>query len=105
MKDLPNFRSASLEEARHFAQRGLSHGSLSHVHSLQSHIDGHFRVYFRLDYFTLAEDRTEPSKSQWSTLKKHLKRVNPQVFVFKETGQTEIEGETLYYLDFGFFAE
>ena len=68
--------------------------------------NGRCRAIFKKSYFVLQGDNTEPSKSQWSTLKKKLKRHNRGVFVFKETGEIACspESETMcYYLDFGFF--
>jgi hypothetical protein len=75
---------------------------------LEEFDDGHFRVVFKSTYFVLQEEQTEPSKSQWSTLKKKMKRHNKGVFVFKETGGVDCEAVTAdyacYYVDFGFFA-
>ena len=74
---------------------------------LEKYEDGHFRAIFKSSYFTLQEGRTEPSKSQWSTLKKKMKRHNKNVFVFKETGQIACNpsqvSDTCFYVDFGFF--
>ena len=76
------------------------------------HDDGHFRVVFDGAYFRLQGDKTAPSKSQWSTLKKKFKRRDRQIFVFKETGEVDCTTVTdtpppngmCYYLDFGYFA-
>jgi len=65
--------------------------------------DGQCRAIFTTSYFTLQGDNTEPSKSQWSTLKKKLKRHNRGVFIFKETGETVHNDTPHYYIDFGFF--
>ena len=71
--------------------------------------DNHFRAIFRKDYFALAEGQTEPSRSQWNTLKKHMKRLDNDVFVFKNYGEAPCganvrePGATCYYVDFGFF--
>ncbi|MGB7340229.1 MAG: hypothetical protein WBC91_15130 [Phototrophicaceae bacterium] len=68
--------------------------------------DGRCRATFAKSYFVLQGDHTEPSKSQWSTLKKKLKRHNRGVFVFKETGESQCSEEnptSCYYIDFGFF--
>lgn len=67
---------------------------------------GSCRVTFKPSYFVMQGDNTEPSKSQWSTLKKKLKRHNRGVFVFKETGDTNChEGSEIncHYIDFGFY--
>jgi hypothetical protein len=53
----------------------------------------------------LADGATEPSKSQWNSLKKRFKRAAPYVFMFKEHGAAECEGGACYYLDFGFFED
>ena len=68
--------------------------------------DGRCRAIFTKSYFVLHEDATEPSKSQWSSLKKKMKRHNHRIFVFKETGETlcnEKADETCYFIDFGYF--
>jgi len=69
--------------------------------------DGHWRIVFKSTYFVLQEGKTEPTKSQWSTLKKKMKRHNRGVFVFKETGSVDCEMSDAdydcYYVDFGFF--
>lgn len=68
--------------------------------------DGRCRAIFAKSYFVLHEDATEPSKSQWSSLKKKLKRHNSNVFVFKETGEVtcnEKADENCYFIDFGYF--
>lgn len=67
---------------------------------LRTYEDGHFRVIFQKSLFVLTEGNTEPTKSQWSTLKKRMKRVKRNVFIFKNHGET---AEDHYYLDFGFF--
>lgn len=69
--------------------------------NLQSYDDGHYRAVFEKSLFTLTEGNTEPTKSQWNTLKKRMKRINRNVFIFKAHGET---AENHYYLDFGFFA-
>lgn len=74
--------------------------------------DGHFRAIFQKGHFTIQEGATEPSKSQWSTLKKQMKRRNRGVFIFKEHGKVNclVSGEQdssveteCYFVDFGFF--
>lgn len=88
-----------------FAKRAFTHpGSEGHSHLLRliPHDDGYYRALFAPAYFILSEGQTEPSKSQWNTLKKKLKRLDKQAFVFKEHGETQHEGEQAYYLDFGF---
>lgn len=70
---------------------------------LDVHDDGRCRAIFKTSYFTLQRDNAAPTKSQWGTLKKKLKRHNRGVFIFKETGETLQNGATYYYIDFGFF--
>jgi Uma2 family endonuclease len=97
MRELPEFDNRPPSYATNYIQTVLA-GQLK---QLVSYDDGHFRAYFNPDYFTGAD----PSKSQWNTLKKRMKRINPQVFVFKNHGEsTGEEGERLLYVDFGFFA-
>jgi hypothetical protein len=45
---------------------------------------------------------TEPSKSQWNGLKKRLKRMDQQVFIFKVHGHQRAGDQNYCYLDFGF---
>lgn len=73
---------------------------------LQIEEDGRCRAIFKKSFFSMSEGQTEASKSQWSTLKKKLKRHNRGVFIFKETGETacgETSEESCYYIDFGFY--
>lgn len=72
-----------------------------HLKELIAYEDGHFRAVFDVGYFILPEGQTEPSKSQWNTLKKRMKRHEPTLFIFKEHGVT---GKHLY-IDFGFFKD
>ena len=68
--------------------------------------DHHFRVIFKKSYFVLQGDNTEPSKSQWSTLKKKMKRHHKGVFIFKETNTVDCGTDAkdeCYYIDFGYF--
>lgn len=70
--------------------------------------DGRCRVIFKQTYFVLQPNKTEPTKSQWSTLKKKFKRHNRDVFVFKQTGvipcnERDTSDDACYYVDFGFF--
>lgn len=78
---------------------------------LIEHDDHHYRAVFKSTHFTLQNDATEPTKSQWSTLKKQLKRRDHRIFVFKEYGKLDcadvMGGVTdtpfdCLYIDFGF---
>ncbi len=103
MKDLPPFIAYPTEKAQALARRAFNHGQKpeeSCFIRLIPHADHHFRVIFRLEYFALADGQTLPSKSQWNTLKKRIKRMNPQIFIFKDHGVTAEGG----YLDVGFLS-
>jgi hypothetical protein len=104
MSDLPRFQKRSQQAVQDYIGRVLNHGDRPEDTTLQELIayeDGHFRAIFRREYFALQEGHTEPTKSQWNTLKKRMKRMDRRVFVFKEHG---ISGDDLY-VDFGFFAD
>ena len=71
--------------------------------------DHHFRAVFDLEHFQLAPDQPMPSKSQWNTLKKRLKRRDRSIFIFREYGRIDCEtdgralaAKTCLYIDFGF---
>lgn len=104
-QDLPEFETRSVQQVLPFA-RSVFGDSLV---ELQPYEDGHFRAIFQKTHFTIHEGATEPSKSQWSTLKKQMKRRNRGVFIFKEHGKVacpDAQGENepgCYYVDFGFF--
>lgn len=117
MSDLPKFRHRRYDEVMKFVSEVLTRPGQpggSAVYRLIEYEDGHFRVIFRPQYFMLSDERTEPSKSQWGTLKKRLKRHHPGVFVFKVHGETDCHSadlqspkrgdERCFYIDFGFFA-
>lgn len=109
---LPEFqkhpREATIAFAKEiFSTGGTVHGS--HFVRLIEYGDGHYRAVFRPSYFILPEGQHQPSKSQWNSLKKKIKRHNPRVFIFKEHGEIpcgtgDSQDERCYYVDFGFFA-
>lgn len=108
MKDLPAFKARPRDQVMALVHRVLmldSHSDHSYLHELVAHQDGHYRVLFDSAYFVLQPGRNEPSKSQWSNLKKKFKRHDPNVFVFKEYGAQMVNGKSYAFLDFGFFAE
>lgn len=108
MKELPKFRARPREQVMSLVHRVLmldSHSDHSYMHDLIAYDDGHYRVSFDPAYFVLQPGTTEPSKSQWSNLKKKFKRHEPLIFVFKEHGYTKGGGKSYAYLDFGFFAQ
>lgn len=102
MKELPDFRKVPFEVAHRTASRALTPPGTGHsaLHKLIIHEDRHFRALFHANYFALPEGVTEPTKSQWNTLKKRFKRLDHDIFVFKEHGQQD----GMYYIDFGYFA-
>jgi hypothetical protein len=108
MKALPKFRTHRLEYVETFMRDMLtSHVSpQSHLRRVIAYDDGHYRALFDPAFFTLAEGAAEPTRSQWNSLKKKIKRHDPHVFIFKEhgsvTGVEGIEGP-VYFLDFGYF--
>jgi hypothetical protein len=108
VKDLPAFKARPRDQVMALVHRILmldSHGDHSYLHDLVAHQDGHYRVLFDPAYFVLQPEQSEPSKSQWSSLKKKFKRHDPSVFVFKEHGTQIINGKSYAFLDFGFFAQ
>ncbi|GAB4524627.1 MAG: hypothetical protein OHK0046_39600 [Anaerolineae bacterium] len=105
--ELPEFRKLPHDKVHSFASRVFKGGTgKSSLVSLQVFEDRHYRAVFRSDYFTTQEGSTEPTKSQWNTLKKHMKRINRDVFIFKGHGEVESPYPDVryYYIDFGFFA-
>lgn len=112
MSDIPEFRRRRYDHVHSFASRAFLNprqASTSRLVQLIPYDDNHFRAIFRKDYFVLAEGQTEPTRSQWNTLKKHMKRMDQDVFIFKKHGEVPCgpnvrePGATCYYVDFGFF--
>lgn len=99
MKTLPEFRNYSAVD--NYLKRVLH----DYVRDVVHYPDKHYRVIFDTAYFALAEGNTEPTRSQWNTLKKKFKHVDPRVFVFKDYGTAIRDDKTCYYIDFGFFAD
>jgi hypothetical protein len=75
----------------------------SYFRGLTAYKDGHFRLAFILDYFGKVET---PTKSQWKSLKKKLKRHDKRIFVLKEHGVITCNSpiERCGYVEFGYFA-
>ncbi len=106
--ELPEFEPRTVEQVLPFAKSVFGDSLVT----LQPYEDGHFRAIFRKTHFTIHEGATEPSKSQWNTLKKQMKRRNRGVFIFKEHGKFDcarMDAEDVtaddecYFVDFGFF--
>lgn len=109
MTDLPHFRKSSPEYAQKVAEEMLTNPfqtpPKTHLIRLIAYEDNHFRAVFNPAYFILPEGETAPSKSQWNTFKKRIKRHHPAIFIFKDHGETTHEGQRVFYIDFGFFAD
>jgi hypothetical protein len=106
-KPLPQFKPrahASVQKLLTIVLTNPAAGDQSHLINIEDFPDGHYRAWFTPSYFVLADDVSEPTKSQWNTLKKKLKRHDVRAFVFKDYGSGQRDGQMLYYLDFGFFA-
>ena len=115
--ELPRFKKRRYMDVMQFINRVLTNpgvGPQSHLYRLIEYDDGHYRAIFSPTYFQHSDGRTEPSKSQWGTLKKRMKRYQKSVFIFREYGEVDCTSgeahpsdsndETCYYVDFGFFA-
>ncbi len=101
--ELPEFRKMPLKVVNQFVLSAFNQNGSQFVR-LIPYEDNHFRVIFKAGYFNLAEDAEEPSKSQWGTLKKKLKRRQKELFIFRDSGRVDCgEQDDCYYLDFGFF--
>lgn len=107
MSDLPDFQSRPRDQVYTFISRILTlpGGNQTHLHELMGYGDGHYRAVFSPSYFVLPEGQTQPSKSQWSSLKKRIKRHDSRAFIFKEHGEMPVNGQRFCYIDFGFFME
>jgi hypothetical protein len=107
MSNLPTFRARPTQAVIEYISEVLTRfqGETAFVR-LVEYDDNSYRAIFQRSYFALPEDRSEPSKSQWNSLKKKMKRHDPRVFIFKEHGEAGCdtdEGSGCYYVDFGFF--
>lgn len=103
-QDLPEFEARNVKDVQPFVHSIFG----NNLEDLIVYEDGHFRAIFAETQFTLTEDKPEPSKSQWSTLKKKFKRRDSSAFVFRKTGKAQCseasdEAKQCYYIDFGFF--
>jgi hypothetical protein len=98
MTTLPDFLPTPPEYAHAFAVRVFGDALVGVTEGTQHT----FRALFELSYFTLADDATEPSRSQWNTLKKRMKRMNPAVSALKSTGIQDCGELSCGYVDFGF---
>ncbi len=107
--ELPPFRRVKRRYAASIIQSALSGPRGSALLKLQEYEDGHFRVIFSASHFQVAAGRELPSKSQWNSFKKRLKRRDRTIFIFRKYGELDCagagitrRGETCLYLDFAF---
>ncbi|TVR18933.1 MAG: hypothetical protein EA396_13095 [Anaerolineaceae bacterium] len=98
MSGLPEFKEVTVGYARNFIQTVLGNRLIR----LEAMNGNAFRAVFSKEYFALGDDQTEVSKSQWNTMKKRMKRVNRDVFIFRRYG-TASDGNL--YVQFGFFVD
>ena len=110
--DLPQFRKVQHNYAMRIANSALAGGGGAALLRLIQYDDNHFRAIFDARYFALRPDQAAPSKSQWNTLKKKLKRRNRSIFVFRAHGEVDCrqaqsapKGRKCLYLDFGFMRD
>lgn len=107
--DLPEFRKVKRRYAASIIHSALSGPQGSALLQLLEFDDHHFRAVFDASCFQLAEGKTMPSKSQWNSLKKRLKRRDRTIFIFRQYGPIDCndKGKTrpatiCLYIDFGF---
>lgn len=108
-KALPEFRKVKRSYAAALVHGALSGPSGSALLQLIEFDDHHFRAIFDIKQFQLADGAQLPSKSQWNSLKKRLKRRDRSIFVFRQYGPIDCDSQgkklaasTCLYLDFGF---
>lgn len=104
--ELPDFRKVKRSYAAAFINGILLGAGGASLVRLIAFDDNHFRAVFKPSYFQLAADADSPSKSQWNTLKKKMKRRDRSVFVYRQYGRTACHDSqaapACLYLDFGF---
>jgi hypothetical protein len=103
MKALPEFKTQRREYVIDFLRQVFTHPNQdqSHFVRLGEYEDGHYSVVFTLSYFASTE---MPTKSQWNSLKKKLKRHDKRIFAFKEHSVIACDApEGCGSLEFGFF--
>ena len=107
--ELPRFRKVKRRYAASIVHSALSGPQGSALLQLLEYDDRHFRAVFDISYFQLAEGKYMPSKSQWNSLKKRLKRRDRSLFIFRQYGRLDCDAQgkapselTHLYIDFGF---
>jgi len=112
--ELPEFQNRKMHIVLPYMTRLLGMSGGSAIVKLINYDDKSFRVIFKSTFFQLQEGETKPTKSQWSTLKKRMKRHDQSVFVFKKHGEIDCSeaGDSVsdtrdydcLFIDFGFLA-
>jgi len=101
MKQLPDLQPTPIEYAQSYGERVFG----ERLVVVKPQPENVYRALFRQAYFTIQPGNDKPSRSQWNTLKKRMKRVHPGVFVLREYGETQHAGQTVCYIDFGFLPD
>ena len=111
-EELPKFQKVRQRYTAEFINGVLSGPRGACLLKLIEYDDHHYRAVFRQSFFELHDGAETPSKSQWNTLKKKLKRRDRRVFVFREYGPIDcsdyassVAGQVCLYLDFGFMLQ
>lgn len=111
-KELPHFRNVRRRYAAAIIHDALSGPRGYALLQLTQFDDHHFRAIFDSKFFQLPAGEELPSKSQWNTLKKRLKRRDRSIFIFREYGPIDCSalakpraGGICLYLDFGFLSQ
>lgn len=109
MKELPKFKREGRQAVERLLIQVFTHPNepeVSHFRRLVAYDDGHYAAVFSLGYFV---ETDVPTKSQWNSLKKKLKRHDKRVFVFKEQQIVLCEDfdteARCGQVEFGYFAE
>ncbi len=103
--EVPAFRRVKRAYAARLIHSALANERGSALLELIEYDDNHYRAVFAESYFLLRADNETPSKSQWNTLKKKLKRRDRSIFIFRAHGKLEAadaQAKVKYYLEFGF---
>ncbi len=115
LDQLPEFKKRKMHIVVPYMTQILGMSGGSGLIKLIEYEDNSFRAIFKSTFFNLQEGETKPTKSQWSTLKKRMKRHEYKVFVFKKHGEIDCEeaGDNVslnrdydcFFIDFGFFGD
>jgi hypothetical protein len=100
MKDLPAFRKHKHGDVVDYISEILINENSAEDScfiDLLEYEDGHYRVLFKPRYFSLQEGQTEPTKSQWNSLKKKMKRrdIHPKKPIICSMTSSEYKTKTL----------